>query len=107
MKRKVDPFCRRGLRESLEEYAARLQLKADRVRITWRAQGLNALADRPLPLEDWVPHVEKSRVRIAPGVGVPCGPSPEDVIELDGEEEQTAVAQAYTRMHNNEQGKQR
>lgn len=92
-----DPFYRRGLRESLQQYARRLNLPINRVRATWRAQGLNAMADHALPLETWIPIVEKSWVRIAPGVGVPCGPAPEDVIENEPDEQPSATARAYTR----------
>ena len=84
MTRKTDPRERRGLRESLEAYAQRLNLKVDAVRIAWRVQGLRSL-DAPFPGPDTLANLtlllSVSRVRIAPGVAIPCGPPPEDVIE--------------------------
>jgi hypothetical protein len=66
---------RRNLSESLEQYAARFEppLPPDQVRATWRIQGLRLLSMVPLDhsLESFVPLVEQSIPRIAPGVACP------------------------------------
>lgn len=66
---------RNNLSESLEQYAARMGLPPDRVRITWRLQGLRIL-DRArfhdVPWEELVPLVQNTNSpRIAPGVELP------------------------------------
>ena len=77
---KRDVSLRRGLRESLEGYALRLNLKVEAVRASWRAQGLRLLGvSEPAVLA--VRAV--SHVRIAPGVAIECGPEPHDVIEIE------------------------
>lgn len=63
---------RNGLSESLEEYARRMGMSRDKVRVTWRAQGLNRLTHAPQPLEYWVAlGCNKSLVRVLPGACIP------------------------------------
>jgi hypothetical protein len=84
---------RLGLRESLEEYAARNGVTPDRARVVWRAEGLrllNAIVPRArvfgmygsemlyAPASD-VSRATRAGVcshfelcRVAPGVAVPC-----------------------------------
>lgn len=95
MKKQSDPRERRGLRESLEAYAQRLSLKADAVRPLWRAQGLRSL-DASFPghaaaAANFEKLLRASRVRVCPGVCVPCGPEPKDVIEIEPDEQSSAV----------------
>lgn len=63
---------RNGLKESLEEYSARLALPPSIVRTTWRAQGLNFLHKTKRPLEDWVKAGCGSHIcRVMPGLAIP------------------------------------
>lgn len=65
---------RKGLSESLEEYAARFPLPPDEVRATWRAQGLNRLARKPQELTYWIQNgCDSHPFRILPGVAIPTG----------------------------------
>lgn len=84
---------RNGLRESLEEYAARFSAHAghrvlpEAVRATWRAQGLRRLVPQlwRYSLEDVASVLGRDGgPRIAPGIAVPIeGYSPKEVIEND------------------------
>lgn len=67
---------RRNLSESLEQYAARFDPPfnvPDKIRATWRLQGLRFLGMVPMttPYEDLVPLVTSSVPRVAPGVACP------------------------------------
>lgn len=78
-------MARRGLSESLEEYARRCDKTVNEARAAWRHQGLRALAAKPTtesgPLLE---AVTKSAWRIAPGVAVPT--KPVKPVDLEGRE---------------------
>ena len=74
---KKHAYFRRGLSESLEEFAARQNRPVDQVRDSWRLQGLRYLHPRTigeLPWEDVVKHyihLGSGSPRICPGLAVP------------------------------------
>lgn len=68
------PATRRGLSESLQEFAARIGVEPERARSLWALLGLHALQVIP-PDEPAVSTLNRlsDSLRIAPGLAVPTG----------------------------------
>lgn len=72
---------RRGLAESLEEYAARLGRSVHDTRLVWRLEGLRLLHVHPGsgdPFET-IALLERGLCAIAPGVAVPTSNGPTEI----------------------------
>lgn len=83
----MNPIRRRGLRESLQQYAKRLNVSVEQARHAWRLQGLESLGVHTTSDDPFL----VSHVRVAPGVAVPCGLEPKDVIVTEETEARRAA----------------